>query len=436
MREIAGKAHDLELKNVKDYRLGMSLDDIHPLTSETIPLSPEVEPGLSKKKVRLYSGHEQEEEKGKESRIWTPEREAAEGGLASAKSPSQLSYIDVPPEDAEAFKAGEKPGEKGRKLMLYTPGQTPERATGLLTEDVQHYLQDMVRKRLGEIPDDAPDSVKMRRLLRYGRGEFAEQLKQPYSGVDWYGPDTAEGDRLLRQKRPELADPDFDTIQKAMSAAMSNNSNPQEEAFNGARIWEQAYDKWKRNPRSTLQFPELQPDGKTAWPAQGATYQIQKLNQMIKELGVKGTADFLRSQVTGADIKHFVPNASEIRLKDTYLGSKVLGPKIGLYFNQIMNLPMEGSVVDVWMMRRMGRILGSLFDASGNEIDAPRTEGERNLSMDLDARLAREHELATRDAQSVGWHYEQELYRRLGLNVKSFRRSQGIQKYLDSLGIK
>jgi hypothetical protein len=433
VREIAGQAHDQELKNVRDYRLGMPLGDIHPLTSETIPLNPEVEPGLSKKKTRLYSGHEQ----GTESRIWTPEREAAEGPLATSKSPSQLSYIDVAPEDVEGLKAGEKPGEKGRKLMVYSPGQDPERATGLLTEDVQRYLQDMVRKRLGEVPDDAPDNVKMRRLLRYGRGEFKEQLGMPYSGVDWYGPDTVEGDRLLRQQRPELADPDFDTIQKAMSAAMSNNSNPQEEAFNGARIWEEAFDKWKRNPKSTLQFPAFQPDGKTSWPAQGAGFQIAKLNQMIKELGVHGAAEFLRDpQVPGRNIKHFVPNAKEIRLDEHFPGSIVLGPKIGVYFNQIMNIPQPGSVVDVWMMRRMGRLLGNLFDTNGKEIDAPRTEGERNLSMDMDARLGREHELATRDAQSVGWHYEQELYRRLGLNVKSFRRSDGIRKYLDSLGIK
>jgi hypothetical protein len=432
IQEIAGKARDQEIKAVKPWRLGMSLDDIHPLTSETIPMNPAVEPELGEEKTRLYSGHEQ----GSDKRIWMPSRQEAETPLSSAQSPSNLSYIDVPTEEAAKYRAGGEPEAKGRKLMVYTPGEAPERTGRLLTEDVQHYLEDMVRKRLGDIPDDAPAQVKMRRMLQYARREFDDQLRQPYSGVDWYGPDTSEGDRLLRQVHPELADPDFDTIQKAMSAAMSNNSNPRDEAFNGARIWKEFFDGWQRNPNQTPQFPQFQPGTEKNWSAQGANFQIAKLNQMIRELGVAGTAEFLRDPaVPGRVIKHFVPNAKEIRLNDLYSGSQVLGPKIGVYFNQIMNIPLPGSVVDVWMMRRNGRLLGRLFDDNGKAIEAPRTEGERILSMDLDARLARQHNLATRDAQSVGWHYEQELYRRLGLDVKSFRRSDGIHKYLQLLGI-
>jgi len=318
-----------------------------------------------------------------------------------------------------------RPGMPLNDIHPLTSEIIPKVGETLQTADVQKYLEDRVRKSMGAVPDDAPDSVKVRRMMHLGRKEFAQQLEQPYSGVDWYGPDTAHGDELLRGAFPELANSTQNAIQKAMSAAMSNNSNPLLEAFNGARIWEKF--------RETGRFPLKQPSGKN-WPAQGIGFQIDKLNTMLDSLGQDGTAQFLRGRVTGREIKQFAPNAKGVRLNDYYPGSLVLGPKIGRYFNDVMNLPQEGSTVDLWMMRQKGRRLGQLLDAKGNAIEAPRTEGERQLQMDVDRRLGEENGLAPRDAQSVGWHYELELYRRLGLRAKSYRRSQGIQQFIDSLG--
>lgn len=325
--------------------------------------------------------------------------------------------------------------ELAGQRLLWRPGmrlaEIPEgglkafvpKGAKLEVADVQRYLDDAVRRTLGEIPDSAPAQTKMRRLLNLGRREFADQLTQPYSGIDWYGPDNALADELLRPVYPELEDDAKDTLQKAMSSAMSNNSNPREEAFNGARIWSPY--------QQTGEFPLTQPNGRF-WPAQGVTHQILKLNRMVKELGERGASDFLRSDVTGRDIKYFVPNAKEIRLNDIYPGSQALGPKIGVYFRDVMGLPNDGSVVDVWMMRQNRRRLGGLLDAAGNAIEAPRTEGERRLFQDVDRRLAAENGVEPRDGQSVGWHYEQELYRRLGIPTKSYRRSDGIRKFLDT----
>jgi len=318
-----------------------------------------------------------------------------------------------------------KPGMPLDQIHPLTSEIIPKVGETLQTADVQKYLEDRVRKTMGAVPEEAPDTTKARRLMHLGRKEFTQQLEQPYSGVDWYGPDTAHGDELLRGAFPELANSTQNAIQKAMSAAMSNNSNPLLEAFNGARIWEKF--------RETGRFPLKQPNGKN-WPAQGIGFQIDKLNTMLDSLGQDGTAQFLRGKVTGRDIKQFAPNAKGIRLNDYYPGSLVLGPKIGRYFNDVMNLPQEGSTVDLWMMRQKGRRLGQLLDAKGNAIEAPRTEGERQLQMDVDRRLGEENGLSPRDAQSVGWHYELELYRRLGLKAKSYRRSQGIQQFIDSLG--
>jgi len=334
--DVYKRARDIELKRVKDWKPGMPLEDIHPLTHEIIP-------------------------------------------------------------------------QKSGKLVV---------------DDVQRYLQDRVRTAMGSLPADAPDRVKVQRMLSQARGEFNDQMTRPYSGLDWYGPDTRMGDEMLRPVFPELADSTNNTLQKAMSAAMSNNSNPQAEAFNGARIWQ------GRNENNGV-FPAKQPSGKN-WPAQGIQFQIAKLNNLIGQLGEKGAADFLRDSVTGREIKQFAKSA-KVRLNDRYPGSLLLGPKIGRYFNDLMDVPQEGSTVDLWDMRRQGRQLGTLLDSKGKAIEAPRTEGERANAMQVHSRLADETGIAPRDAQSVLWHYEQELYRRLGLKVRSYRRSQGIQQYLDSL---
>jgi hypothetical protein len=344
-------------------------------------------------------------------------------GMPLAATEALLAPFDNPDPRVMQGVLGWRPGMKLAEIDPAIKNFIPKAGKRLEVPDAQRYMQEMVRRHLGEIPDSAPDHIKMRRLMNLGRKEFADQLTQPYSGIDWYGPDTALGDQLLRTVYPELEDPVKDTVQKAMSSTMSNNSNPRAEAFNGARIW-MPY-------RAEGRFPITQPSGRF-WPAQGVTSQILKLNRMLNELGEKGVADFLKSHVSGRDIKYFVPNAKEIRLGELYRGSRVLGPKIGPYFNEVMGWPQPETVVDVWMMRQNRRRLGGLFDAHGNAIEAPRTEGERLLQMNVDRRLALEHGIEPRDSQSVGWHYEQELYRRLGLPTKSFKRSDGIQDFLRS----
>jgi hypothetical protein len=71
------------------------------------------------------------------------------------------------------------------------------------------------------------------------------------------------------------------------------------------------------------------------------------------------------------------------------------------------------------------------FRSPGEHYFGHRCERIRECAI-AGRRMAEEHGLRQRDAQSVGWHYEQGLYRRLGLKVKSFRRSQGIQEFIDS----
>lgn len=304
----------------------------------------------------------------------------------------------------------------------------PREKKRLAVPDVQRYLEDRVQKTVGPVSAEASDASKMRRLMHFGRKEFADQLTQPETGVGWYGIDTAKGDQMAQSVFPELADPTKNAFQKALSAVMSNNSKPPAEARSGLRVY-QGY-------RETGELPMTQPSGKE-WPAQGARIQLAKIDDMMKYLGgEKAFVDFLRSPQRVRDVRQFRKGTAG-KADDLVPGAVALGPKIGRYFMDLLGMPHSGSTVDVWDVRGQQRRLGTLFDAYGRPIAVPRTEGDRNLFMDTHARLGQEHNLPSKESQSVLWHYEKDLYKRLGLSGDAGKRSTGInrflQEYMDSL---
>jgi len=99
-----------------------------------------------------------------------------------------------------------------------------------------------------------------------------------------------------------------------------------------------------------------------------------------------------------------------------------------------MGIPQEATTVDLWATRANQRRLGYMFNDTGKMIEAPQKISDRQVFMDTDAKLADEFGITRNEAQSGLWHYEQDLYRRLGLSVKSFKRSQGTERLLQSLG--
>jgi len=293
----------------------------------------------------------------------------------------------------------------------------------LLVEDVAKYLNAQVEKKLGSIPASASEKQKINRLLKLGGPELEDQLAKPreHTGVDWYTLDTQKADEGLHSVFPELrTDVAKRDLQKAISSVMSNNSNPLQEALNGARIYE--------GYRRDGSIPLTQPSGKE-WPAQGAGIQLRKIQGMIDTLGEEGFVDFIRNPQKVKDIARFRPGV-EGKANDVVPGSLVLGPKIGRYFMDIMGMPQEGSTIDKWDMRGQMRRMGRMFTPDGRMIEVPTPESERSIFMQQHKLLGDEYGLTRNGTQSALWHYEQDLYRRLGLPVKSYGRSQGINKYL------
>lgn len=301
----------------------------------------------------------------------------------------------------------------------------PHEGKKLLVGDVGKYLESRVRSTMGAVPRDAPSKTTLRRMLNLGRRELEDQLAQGETGLGWYDEDVAQATRNLGQVFPEIQPGSpSEQLWTAISSVLSPSSNPRQEAFNAGRVYEDF--------RNTGRIPIQQPSGKN-WPSQGSRKALDKIQRMIDDLGEQGFIDFLNSPQTVADIRQYRPGTAGKATDVASLGSLVLGPKVGRYYGNRLGMG-EGTTVDMWDTRKAGRQLGQLMDARGRIIDAP-TEAQRDVYMDVHGRLGEEFGISPKDAQSAQWHYEQALYRLLGLPVKSFKLSEGTEKYLRSRGV-
>lgn len=344
---------------------------------------------------------------------------------------------DSGPASVQARRSGDQ-WEPGRSIESINPDSivVPQAGSQLMVEDVQRYLQQRVRKTIGQIPLGAPPQKKMARILGQSRRELKDQLARPNSGLDWYDGDTRLADSDMAQVFPELAkNPTKRIIQKAISAALSPGQNPRLEARFGAMV----YEGYRRDGR----IPLTQPAGQN-WPGQGASVALAKLQQLLDIYGEKKLAKFFISYHPAEEIRTL---GEQLGMSDRtvrawlegrqlVLGAAVLGPKVGRYFAGITGLPDDsGTAVDVWIARNHYRQLGHLFDSAGAQIDAPLNAADRAVFMAAHQSLGDEFSLTPRQVQSVLWHYEQELYRRLGLAVNTYLRSHGTLDFIASKGV-
>jgi hypothetical protein len=303
--------------------------------------------------------------------------------------------------------------------------------------EVQQILHNQTKGRA--IKPDAPDAVKKHRIKTQSRKELKLQLAKSQNGGGWYADDTQVADNDLARAFPELKRSAAKRILlKAMSASISSNQNPQQEAYQSTRLWA-AY-------RKAGLIPLAQESGQK-WPGQGATVALQKIQRLLDHFGAKRdlpraekrVAQFLTSEHDAADIRALGRAlgyttgtvTTWIEARDRMMGAAVLGNKFSRYFAGIAGIQIDGTPVDVWMMRMHRRQLGQLLDKNGNPNEAPPPITERRLFMQVHEELAQEFGLQPEMVQSLLWHYEQDLYRSLGASTTTYKRSDGTLKYLE-----
>jgi hypothetical protein len=292
----------------------------------------------------------------------------------------------------------------------------PVRGTGpagrVKVGDVGKALQKFSRSEEGPAIR-ASEATRDEMIKRYAKAAVPEvkyQLAQDKTGLDWYKDDIANTQRTFAQNGypeldPDKGDPTKQTMFRALVAGASLGNREIPTIRNAEKMWNE----YKRTGKAPITNPET---GLGYQNGQFNAYQwgFKALNELLKQKGEKGTAQWLMTQHPVSELKQYragVPG----KASDMKYGAHVFGDKMGPFFLNMGGIHSE-LTADLWHSRRFNRIMGTLEDPSTGSglADAPRNSGERSIMKQAEEYVARKLGLDTSAAQSVGWNYEQSLY--------------------------
>ncbi len=168
------------------------------------------------------------------------------------------------------------------------------------------------------------------------------------SGMGWHDERVQETIRELVKIHPEFAsDTNALAVYIGILATTSQGYTVVENFKQASRVYE-AYKKTGKIP-TNFKF------AKSSEPINSNLAQIQAI---IDQHGLQGYADFMDSEVTGMALKdQFGKLPTGVTLKDKVRGNRVLGPKIGSFFNNLRG-QFDTITMDLWYTRTMHRFLG------------------------------------------------------------------------------
>ena len=168
------------------------------------------------------------------------------------------------------------------------------------------------------------------------------------SGMGWYDERVQETIRELSKLHPEFAtDSNALAVYIGILATTSQGYTVVENFKQANKV----YNEYKRTGR----IPEDFKFAKSSEPINSNLAQIQGL---IDEHGLDGYAEFMDQEVTGQALREqFGKTPTGVTLKDKVRGNRVLGPKIGSFFNNLRG-QFDTITMDLWYTRTMHRFLG------------------------------------------------------------------------------
>ena len=184
--------------------------------------------------------------------------------------------------------------------------------------------------------------------------ETLAAIRSAGNALEWYDETIARTLAMAAVKYPELqSDRNAQMIFRLAMAITSQGLNVE----NNLKFTMRQYDAYRR----TGKYPEVG-EGDSA---QAMTGNFKLANELMAEMGVDLFRRFLVTPFTIGELNAagFEPGGELI--DETVLGSSVFGPKIGFGFYSNLNGNFEPVTMDMWFMRTIGRLTGSLraFDA-------------------------------------------------------------------------
>lgn len=199
------------------------------------------------------------------------------------------------------------------------------------------------------------DRVKLAKLMA---AEALAAIRNAGDSLEWYDTTVAKTLSMMSVKYPELdTDPDARNAFLLATAITSQGMNVED----NLKFASSVYDTY----RTTGSFP-LVGQGESQ---EAMARNFQKANDLIAELGPE---NFRRFLVTPFTVRELDAAGYEVggENKDTVvLGSAVFGPKIGFGFYSNLNGNFEPVTMDMWFMRTVGRLAGTLPEFNREKFD-------------------------------------------------------------------
>lgn len=311
--------------------------------------------------------------------------------LRASEEPSQSSGVDA----VSIFSGAERPATKlkGKK-------------------QVAQYLQERTLSRIGT-PRDIANEADRQSIAEDLAREAIYEFENSDSAVEWYDQTIDRTIEMLAIKHPEIKSDEGSKAQFLMALAITsqNMAVPDNLAFA-----EVAYESVK----TTGRFPsEGKGDKKKSMEA-----NFKKANVLLETMTPAEINDFLSTEFIVKDLNKVtrqmfgkVAETGELK-ENTVFGSAIFGPKIGQGFYTNLRGDFSPVTMDMWFMRTIGRLSGTLMGSSEGKIQNAYDRVGRAIS---DKPLSNESILES--ARKIKSEHESN-YRKYGDEYKSGERTK------------
>ena len=255
---------------------------------------------------------------------------------------------------------------------------------------VAAYLQERTLERLGGVPRNIAREEDREAIADDLSREAIFEYENQDSAVEWYNETIDKTIEMLAEVHPEIKKDPGSRAAFLMSLAITSQNLA---VPDNLALAEQAYNYYKKNGKFKV---EGKGDKKKSMES-----NFKKANKLIEKMTPVEIEQFLRTEFVVSDLN----KASKALLGEqadtgelaanTVYGSAIFGPKIGNGFYTNLRGDFSPVTMDMWFMRTMGRLAGTLTGTSKTKLDNAYKRfatavGKKRVFKDVIERQARE----------------------------------------------
>ena len=255
---------------------------------------------------------------------------------------------------------------------------------------VAAYLQERTLERLGGVPRNIAREEDREAIADDLAREAVFEYENQDSAVEWYNETIDKTIEMLAEVHPEIKKDPGSRAAFLMSLAITSQNLA---VPDNLALAEQAYNYYKKNGKFKV---EGKGDKKKSMES-----NFKKANKLIEKMTPVEIEQFLRTEFVVSDLN----KASKALLGEqadtgelaanTVYGSAIFGPKIGNGFYTNLRGDFSPVTMDMWFMRTMGRLAGTLTGTSKTKLDNAYKRfatavGKKRVFKDVIERQARE----------------------------------------------